>query len=529
MKTKKILCLVLCVLLFCCSCGTKSKPVAKKTVKKDNTVVSIPYHILFCYTDSINPFKAITQVNQELGLLLFDPLIKLDSNNNPVYCIASSATVQDRTCTVVINNVSFSDGSPVTVSDIAFSTNLAKSSNRFSQQLSNLSSVNIANGNTLVFSLFSPDPNFVNLLDYPIIKQGTESLVNQDNIALPPIGCGKYILNDKLDKLTANENYFMGAPLIKNVELQDAPDSESVSQRIRSGEILTYYSDLSDNKVPNMNGKAVSVPLNNLVYIGCNMRSGIFVNFYARQAVSSAINRSAIVKQAYYDNARIATGPFPSNWEPAKKFQNISKTASTDIAVENFDHLGYNKDEQGNYINANGDRVSVSLLVNSDNTYRMSAANIIASQLKAVGITVVVNALPYDSYVAYLQAGNFDLFIAETRLLNNLDISQLVTVGGSCAYGIASNAPQITDPVTGEITQQAVTVSDINTTTGAAVAAYKNGTMSLSDMITVFNTELPIIPICYRNGIFLYNEKITVKPTPSVSDIYLNFNEFSVK
>ena len=536
MKPIKLFCAIMCLIL-CCSCSR----VSDKNLSEDNPEIntiqsSYTPHLLYCSTDSFNPFEAVTEINQELALLLFDPLIKLNEKFEPVYYLAKSATIDAKVCTVVINPVTLSDGSKLTADDVVFSQGLAKASGKYSQQLSNVSSCTASDSLTVLFTLSFPDSNFINLLDFPIIKRGSNTLVNEDKLSLPPIGCGRYVQNEAGNELIANEGYYGGAPAVKKIELVDAPDKESVSQRIKSGEISAYYSDLSDNDVPNMNGKAASVPLNNLVFIGCNMKSGLFTNVYARQAVSSAINRSAIAKTAYFGNAKAATGPFSTNWSLAAERQSILTSANANLAVENFNKLGYNKDDDGYYTVSKGKRLTVSLLVNSDNSCRKAASDMIVTQLDAIGIVVTVNSLPYDSYVSALSAGSFDLYIAEVRILNNMDLTPLVTFGGSCAYGIAPSASSdsrvnnTSSAQTGDVSSEALSTENdtITMTTAEAVSKYREGTMSLADMITVFNNELPIIPVCYRSGILLYNKNISTVPTPSVSDVYYNFEKFTV-
>lgn len=544
MKGSRFFCVVLCLLMLC-GCGAKKGNQSDTTDKDSANTNAVSAHLLYCSTDSIDPFKCITQINQELSYLLYDPLIKLNSDFEAVYYIAASSKYESNVCTVTINKVNHSDGSPLTVEDVVFSANLAKASSRFSQQLSNMTSCVAIDSSTVQFTLAKGDPYFINLLDFPIIKSGSNTLVNQDNIALPPIGCGRYVLDKDSETLNFNKSYYKGKASIDAIKLIDAPDSESVSQRIRSGKISAYYSDLGNNDVPNMNGKMAEVPLNNLVFVGCNMRSGIFKNVYARQAISSAINRNAIVKTAFYGNADVARGPFHPNWEPANKKQNILTTANVNLAVENFDRLGYNKDEQGFYLVSKNKRLSVSLLVNEDNLRRMNTANMIASQLSQIGIEVKVNALPYANYIAALKAGHFDLYLAEVRIMGNMDISQLVTYGGSCAWGIAPDAktekPKTDDKTDGdknnkketestEQTEQTTeTESLVNITTAAACSNYIKGSMSLQDLITVFNTEMPVIPVCYRQGVLLYNDDYTTTPTPSISDPYYNFEKFATK
>ena len=99
--------------------------------------------------------------------------------------------------------------------------------------------------------------------------------------------------------------------------------------------------------------------------------------------------------------------------------------------------MGYNtKDNEGYYLNSKGKRLSFDLVCNSDNERRMAAAELIKQQLSSAGIEINIRSLKWEAYKLALSSGDFDLYIAETRLLNNMDITELVKPGASLAFGI---------------------------------------------------------------------------------------------
>ena len=78
---------------------------------------------------------------------------------------------------------------------------------------------------------------------------------------------------------------------------------------------------------------------------------------------------------------------------------------------------------------------TVTLLVNQENTFKVSAAEHIAQALSDFDLQIQVEALPWEEYAAALAAGNFDLYYGEVRLPANWDLSALVGTGGSLNYG----------------------------------------------------------------------------------------------
>lgn len=58
------------------------------------------------------------------------------------------------------------------------------------------------------------------------------------------------------------------------------------------------------------------------------------------------------------------------------------------------------------------------------------------------------------------------------------------------------------------------------TYTNEMVSAFYDGTADMSTVISAFVSEMPIIPLCYRSGVFVHSRKITDDPNISLSDIY---------
>jgi peptide/nickel transport system substrate-binding protein len=144
-------------------------------------------------------------------------------------------------------------------------------------------------------------------------------------------------------------------------------------------------------------------------------------------------------------------------------------------------------------------------------------ANLIKSQLFEVGIKININALSYKDYLSALKSGSFQLYLAEVKLNNNFDISPLVLYGGSCAYGITAEAAQSTEKTENDVSTELI------------ISKYKNGQASIADVITTVNSQMPIIPICYRTGILFSNEKIENVDNSSYSDIYFSIESYSIK
>lgn len=504
-----LMCFVLCLALCCC--GEKENNPTDNGDADINQSVYVGDGISLAYNaaDSFNPYKTKTELNGLLCTLLYDSLVLLDNEYNAVNVLAESITTDAEICTVKLKSVKFSDGTLLTAADVIYSFNLAKSSSSYSARLSSIIEAVAENDRTITFKCSRKDAYVVNLLTFPIIKRESDLLKNEDNVELPPIGCGRYYLNDELNGLTANTSHYSGEASIKSVKLINTPDQEALSHAIEIGAVDMYYTDLSDCNILRMSGTRVNTQLNNLVYIGINLDNPILKNDYMRQGLSAALNRQKICEDAYYTNAVAATGVYNPAWKAVKGIQSIQITSKSDISIANFKKMGYNRiDNVGYFANANNDIITFRLLVNSENSFRNNAARLISEQLAAVGIKVIIDSVPYSQYVARLNAKQFDLYLAEININENMDLSPLLCSGGSAAYGIPATK---TDTSAEE--NQGIALEQV-------VNGSYNGVNNISDIAALAVSQMPIIPVCYRTGILFCSNEIENPSVSLIGDIY---------
>lgn len=543
MKRLKITAIVLSALIFLSGC--RAKPDGTSSSAEPPTAVSAAgsrnyLTMLYSAADTFNPYTAATDINRQLCRLLYEPLLKTDNSYNISYSLAQSAEVKGKECTVTLKSRYFSDGSALTADDVVYSFNLAKKSNtEYAYKLYEALSATVRDSKTVVIKLDRADPYFANTLDFPIIKKGSDTKTDSDGVTHPPIGCGRFKLNDSEDKLITNEHDPGKDRMIKEIRLINAPDSDAVGHYVEIGAADMYYSDISDGNILRMSGKKVNINLNHLIYIGANLSDEQLSLNALRQAISSGLDREEICRDGYFNNALPANGFFNPAWEAVKSVQNINLQANKEITVENLEEIGYNKlDSAGVRTNGAGKKLKFELLVNKENRLRVTAARIIAKRLSEYGISVNVAEKSFADYTAALSSGNFQLYLAEVAITPNMDISSLITEGGSAAYGIKkpekkedgkkadekteqTGSTESTSNETGQTEEQSLTAAEL-------VSGFYAGTNTLADLSSVLQTEMPVIPLCYRTGVLFYNDKIENVNNSSCSDIYFSIDSYSV-
>ncbi|MBQ8203072.1 MAG: ABC transporter substrate-binding protein [Clostridia bacterium] len=523
--TSLLLCATIIFSLAACKSNGKDKDIEGEANKK-----SVTASLLYSQSDTFNPYTAKTEINRQLCGLVFEPLIKLDNEFNITYRLAKEITNEDKVWTVRLIDTVFSDGTPLTAQDVVYSYDLARASaTTYASALYEVATVTATDSKTVVFELNRVDNYFENLLSFPIIKAKSDTVTDSDGVTAPPIGCGRYTVDLTSSLLLQNKNYFGDKGQIGKIKLIDAPDRDAVAHYVEIGAADIYYNDASASDIVRMSGKRTQVNLNNLVYIGINSAYPELKNKYIRYAISAALDRNKICRNAFYNNALAATGFFNPNFDDAKPYQTIDPTPNLKITVENFGKIGYNsQDEEGYLLNLSGRRVKFTLLVNEENQSRVLAARLISEQLKAVGIEITVVEKSYSQYIAALQSGAFQLYLGEINILNNMDLSGLVTPGGSAAYGVLGSTPAASENAdTEEEAQQTTVVAE--TSVSSVIKGFYEGADSIGSVVSVLLTEMPQIPICYRQGVLFYDSEIEGNVTASADDIYLSIEEYSYK
>lgn len=557
LKLKRYISLILAVLisLSCmsgCKDGEQNVSSGSEATTGGDSASLDNFDILYCTRDYFDPYTCKTKQNFELSYLLFDPLVKLDNNFNAVNVLASSVSISGKLCTVTLKDAKFTDGTDVTAEDVVFSFNKAKASSTVHHySLQNAVSIKETGNKSVSITLTKSDPYFMNVLDFPILKKGSDQLKNSDNKSLPPIGSGRYLFDEDMTSLVYNPNYHGGEVKLKKIGLVDSPDTEADIHNIEIGVVDYYYSNLEDGTFPKMNGAKADVSLNNLVYLGVNQSNKYLGNILFRQALSSALNRSEISTKSYFSNARPALGPYPTVWEPAKDYQTITATANTEISQRNIADAGYTKKDSDGFYLGGSRRISLRLLVNNDNEVRVSAAEQIAEQLKNFGIQIVVEKVSVNDYTSRINQKNYDLYLGEARLSLNMDLSELINFiaprgynsgntsgtssssssspstssGGASSSNTSSGSTSKTASAvtsSGDSSQPADS-SQPDVTTAEAINKFYSGEYTIGDLATVFNSELPVIPICHRTGLAVYSSAIKANLVPSVSDLFFGF------
>ena len=477
--------LALCCVLALTGCGAQpevSDPVSHPDIPQTDTAQGLSTLALaYSYEDTLDPFATKSEVNLQLAGLLYDSLVEIGEGFVPTLSLAAAVDTPDATHLVVsLGQTTFSDGSPITPRDVLASFLRGKESVNYKALLANVASAAVT-GEQITFTLISPDVNALAALSFPVVKDGTFTA----EAGKAPIGSGPYVYTpvESGARLTAR-----GKATYPTVALRHLPNSMAMYYALAAGDITYYYSDLDTGELPQRIGANAAVDMNGTVFLGVNSARPQLGNAAVRRALSSLLDRAAIVSTAYSGWGTPSQQPFHPRWQPMTALQLPATLRDLDGAVRLLDEAGVT-------VGDGGHRLQLELIYCTDNTDRAAVAELVRTQMEGGGVAVTATGLTEEEYLARLQQGDYDLYIGEIRLTADMSLRSLL-LDKKTAYGVASKS-----------------------TAKAAYTAYLDGSGTLQDFLDAFGEDLPYIPLCYRGGVAAYDRRLTVV-TPTGYDPY---------
>lgn len=434
---KRILPLLLALLLTLSACGEEThspsgSPVPIPTPTSTEEAGPAEF-VLPCYdAESFHPLTSSNRTNLGLAGLIYEGLFEVDETFAPkgVLCTAQSVREDGLVWTFTLRNgVTFSDGSALTAGDVVSSLQTARSAaSLYAARLGHVQGVEAVDSSTVVVTLNAPNGTLPALLDFPIVKEAPAG----------PLGTGPFrlVAEDGTLSLHATPGWWQGKALpVAEIRLYSVRAADSLIHAFDTREISLVSADLTGANVLGFSGsyEVWDYPTSIMLYVGYNAAAGVCADPAVRKALSYGFDRSAVAKSLLSGHATAAALPV----SPA--------SASYDAALS--DTLDYSPQAVDAQLTAagwtlqNGERqkgqepLTLTLIVNTDNTYKIAIADYLAGDLAKSGVRVAVKKLTWEEYNTALAQGNFDLYLGQVKLTADFDLSALLQGGGSLNYG----------------------------------------------------------------------------------------------
>ena len=495
-----------------------SDPPATESPELDASVPDSPkpglFRVRYVPDSPVNPITSLAGDNLVLASLLYEGLFTLDSNLNvePVLC-ESWSTEDNITYTYLIKSgIAMTDGSTLTADDVVYTLKQAMQTGLFINRLSVIRSVESDEELTVTVVLKTPNSHLNMLLDIPIIKDGTI------DYSIPP-GTGPYEFSGAGDmRLRRFIRYRDFAKLpITNIYLLICDDHE-IAEAFDDGKLSLLRDDPAStiDVILNRHSEIRLYDTTTLQYIGYNMRSIVLRNADVRRAIGSSLDRRYIADTIMHGQpvaSPLALSPsyrlYDAQWEdvvtdPLKGMSALLIRAGLKD-YDNDSYLEYPDGYDSYY------KFALDFIVNSDNPYKVEAAHRISDTLKLYGFEIIVRELPWDSFIASLEAGTFDLYYGEITLGADFDLSPLLLPDSHLNYGLMG----------GEYYRSYIE-------NFLAAPTDEDELVAAQLLCDEINEDAPFIPILYKRYVVYTPIGAISGATPSQSGIFNNFSDWTI-
>ena len=396
------------------------------------------------WTCGFNPLNAAVYGPGIAFALIYEPLEFvniLQSNKPPVPMLATSSKWSNgfKTLTFTIRSgVKWSDGKPFSAKDVAYTFNAMKTDKAtdlnalWSASGGPLTNVAQKGTNQVVFTFNEPsEPIFYYVADQtPIVPEHIWSTLDQTKLHSytdsKPVGTGPYTVSNcsgQNIKYLANPTYWRSkpghpVPRIKEIDypafLSNTPGNLSLAQG---------QAQWGGQYIPNVQSFYVAKdpahrhiwypPVLNVALVP-NLEDPLLKQLPVRRAIADAIDKNKVSQlgeggqQRPANQSGVITPTFQS-WVDSSITQPSYDPAKAQKTLES---AGFKKGSDGIYQSPSGQRLSFTIKTIAGYTDWDASLQVIAQELKAVGIAVTVQDENSTPYTSDIQGGNFQLAYA---------------------------------------------------------------------------------------------------------------------
>ena len=476
-------------------------------------------HLEWAVNSSPDTLFAPTYFNSPIGSgimgLIYDNLLVYTGDNELEESLAVSweATSPTTYRYTVREDAVFSDGSPVTVEDVAFSFRFHNDPDFGSRQaflFEDVESVEI-DGNDVVIELSEPDSSWKFIPSHMgayILKQSHVE-ANFDSYGTPetlPIGSGPYMVDefvpDSHVSLVRNPNYWGEPPVFDTIRFPVIPDDQTRFLAMQSGDIDGTF-NVPPAAMNQWEEVSEIVQATAFIFRGLtiDMEDDPFDDIHVRRALYYATDRESIVSGLFAGTAVPAT-----TLDPPEMFEGVLSDSEVeqgydDLAVFEFDlerareELAQSKVPDGFSMTINvpdGSRAAIDITQAVEETWEQ------------IGIDVDLNLMPGGPRFQLILDHGPSLGV---QIIGNLpDVPDPAILPyqyyhSSQAAVNGNNSSKIKDSEIDELLDNALTATDPAESARLAMEAQ-----------ILASEQVPIIPILWSDFIFAVRDGWTMGP-----------------
>lgn len=426
-----------------------------------------------------------------LNVLSYNGLMKLDYEMNPVCDLAESYDVSDDGCTWTFHlrqGVKFHDGSELTADDVVASMIDAQSQPNVTSFTKDYTAVEAADKYTVVITTDGYNSNLLySLANHANFILPKALLESGHNFNETPVGTGPYKFvkwnhGDSIEYV-ANEDYYGGAPAIKNLIWRFIPEGTSRSLVLEAGEV-DFVIDVDAANLAGIedNGDLYldvvdSITLN---FLNLNDTKGYLSDVNVRKALDCAVNKQAVVQIAENGHAKVVYAQAPTSFSGA-----------TDKGCVE----GYSVEKAKEYLAAwGGNPADIELSIICSNDAKKRAAEVILANLKDIGVNATIEQMDLATYLDVTARGDHTGFIGGYSASSM--VQYLMMNFHSSSIG-AANKSRLNDPQVDALIEKA-----------AAARTTEERNAILEEVNEMINSMCPQVSLYQNQRLYAYKANL---------------------
>ncbi|MCR5033144.1 MAG: ABC transporter substrate-binding protein [Lachnospiraceae bacterium] len=351
--------------------------------------------------DSLDPMKATAAGTKEILFNIYEGLVKPDSDGNLIPAVASEYKISEegRVYTFTLReDIKFHDGSSVTADDVVYSLERyadGQSGDALASAFSNIDDISAPTDKTVVIVLKEANTDFLSYLTAAVIPK---SNADPDTVA---IGTGPYryvsrspqenIILESFDDYWDKDN----APQIKKITLKIIANADTIVTELNGGSI-DMFCRLSSTQVSQLSSdyNVYTGTMNLVQALYLNNAIEPFNDVRVRQALCYAIDPQGILDMAFDGQGSIiGSAVYPTFGKYYMPELADAYPTNIEKAKELLAEAGY------------PDGFTFSITVPSNYQPHVDTAQVIAEQLKEVGITANINLVEWATWLSDVYSG----------------------------------------------------------------------------------------------------------------------------
>lgn len=421
--------------------------------------------------ESLNPLQASTMPEVAASRLLFSSLYSYDKSGTLKGDLAKSLRINKtgEVYTVKLReDALWHDGRPLTADDVVFTIKLITDPETRSRASLRANWQDITaeklDKYTVKFTL-PAYAAFPHALTFPIVPKHileniTPATIPESGFSSAPIGSGPFAFsllqnadvasNHRAVHMTANAEYYAGAPGVNRFELHAYPDSEALGAALKSREV-TAAADVEYSIARSAEEKNYVIKpftIDNGVYILMNTTNPTLESKNVRKALQRGIDAAAVRKAVGHDVPALDL-PFIGTQLDGVT---LPKAPSHNVKTANqlLEQAGWKR--KGTAVRKKSNKPLRLTLTTVKREQFETAVNVIADQLRSLGVEVTVSVVddiqPGSNFRQdVLQQRNYDMLLYELPIGADPDVyaywhsSQL----GVSGYNFTNYANSVSD------------------------------------------------------------------------------------